>query len=174
MAKASKTTAKKKVGRPSAYTPALAALICDRIAGGESLRTICLGERFPNRSTVLRWLEQHTDFAAIYARAREAQADHEFDEIKAIADETPETEEVRDRNGELLEIRLSASYVAWQRNRIEARKWRAERLKPKAYGTKITNEHTGKDGGAIETVELTPREVAQRAAFLLAKGAKAK
>lgn len=35
-------------------------------------------------------------------------------------------------------------------------------------------EHTGKDGGAIETVELTPREIAQRAAFLLAKGAKAK
>lgn len=64
----------------------------------------------------------------------------------------------------------------WQvvKLRIWARQWRAAKLAPRKYGDKITTELTGKDGGAIETIDLTPREIAQRAAFLLAKGAKAK
>jgi hypothetical protein len=64
----------------------------------------------------------------------------------------------------------------WQvvKLRIWARQWRAAKLAPRKYGDKITTELTGKDGGPIETADLTPREIAQRAAFLLAKGAKEK
>lgn len=172
MAKAKKTPAR-KAGRPSLYTPKLAEDICQRLSNGETLEKICEGKSYPDRITVWRWVDKHPEFATLYAQARATQGDREFDEIKAIADETPQTEEVLDREGNVLEIKLSASYVAWQRNRIETRKWRAERLNPKAYGTKVQNEHTGKDGGPIETVDLTPREIAQRAAFLLAKSAKA-
>lgn len=41
-------------GRPSKYTPQLAAEICDRMANGKGLREICSAPDMPNRSTVLR------------------------------------------------------------------------------------------------------------------------
>lgn len=61
-------------GRPSSYTDALADLICDRIAAGESLRQICADAGMPDRTTVLRWIRQREDFAARCARAWELQA----------------------------------------------------------------------------------------------------
>lgn len=60
------------------------------------------------------------------------------------------------------------------RVKLAAYQWRAAKLKPKVYGDKVQTEVTGADGGPIETVELTPQQAAQRAAFLLAKGAKSK
>lgn len=60
------------------------------------------------------------------------------------------------------------------RVRLSAYQWRAAKLKPKVYGDKVQTEVTGADGGPIETVELTPQQAAQRAAFLLAKAAKGK
>lgn len=107
------------MGRPSDYSEELAEFICDQIADGKSLRTICLADDIPNRSTVLRWLDVNAVFAAKYARAREAQGDV-MDEM--IADEaraaTPET-------------------AAVARVRIDAYKWRASKLAPKRYGDKV-------------------------------------
>jgi len=45
---------------------------------------------------------------------------------------------------------------------------------PKKYGDKISQEISGKDGGPIETKELSDNEVARRMAFLLTKAAKGK
>lgn len=173
MAKSAKKPAKKS-GRSSTFSQAMADKICQRIAEGESLRAICKGKDTPAISTVCKWLADIKTFSEQYARAKEEQAEKFADEIVQIADETPDTEPVYDRNGELVELKLSASYVAWQKNRIDARKWVASKLKPKKYGDRVQTEVSGPDGGPIETTELTPREVAQRAAFLLAKGAKAK
>ncbi len=46
----------KKKGRPSRYTPELAAKICRRLAKGETLRAICRDPAMPDKATVLRWL----------------------------------------------------------------------------------------------------------------------
>lgn len=145
----------RKVGRPSLYTVELGEQICHRIAQGETLQTICLDSELPDRITVWRWLDKHPDFATLYARAREAQGDVMDEMILSTADAcTSET-------------------AAADRVKIAAYQWRAERLKPKAYGTKVTSEITGKDGGPIETADMPPRDLTQRAVFLVAKAAKA-
>jgi hypothetical protein len=69
------------------------------------------------------------DFADNYTRAREEQADTLADEILAIADEAPS--EVVDEKGV---SRTDSGWVSWQRNRVDARKWVASKLKPKKYG----------------------------------------
>ena len=77
----------KKIGRPSSYTDEVADAICERIADGQSLRSICEIEGMPNKATVFRWLTVNEAFRDQYARARETQADTIFDEILDIADD---------------------------------------------------------------------------------------
>jgi len=128
---------KKPIGAPSTFTQHIADVICIRIAEGESLREIVKIEGMPDRSTVYRWLLEQPVFCDQYARAREEQADTLADEIIAIADESPETAEVRDKEGTVLDIKIDSGYVAYQKQRIEARKWTAMKLKPKKYGERI-------------------------------------
>ena len=45
---------KRKIGRPSLYTEALAAKICRRLAEGESLRAICADKAMPGISIEAR------------------------------------------------------------------------------------------------------------------------
>lgn len=129
---------KAKMGRPTMYTQQLANLICLRIAEGESLREIVKSEGMPERATIYEWLLRRPDFADQYTRAREEQADTLADEIIAIADEQPEIIPVLDkRTGELIEHKLDNAFLQWQKNRIDARKWTAMKLKPKKYGERV-------------------------------------
>lgn len=106
------------MGRPSKYSPKLADEICERIADGESLKSICNDEHMPNKATVFRWLSDEA-FRDKYERARDAQADALADEIVDIADgDGEESDPQRDRL------------------RVDARKWVAAKLKPKKYGDK--------------------------------------
>ena len=120
---------KKRAGRKTEYDPAIAAEICTRISCGESLRQICMEDRMPVHSTVYLWLLQNKQFSDNYAKAREEQADTLADEIQAIADEPPA--EIVDDKGV---SRTDSGWVTWQKNRIDARKWVASKLKPKKYG----------------------------------------
>ncbi len=42
-------------GRPTRYTPKVAADICTRLAEGESLRAICKDDAMPGLRTVMGW-----------------------------------------------------------------------------------------------------------------------
>lgn len=137
-------------GRPTIYTDEIADIILTRLADGEPLTRICKEPDLPGLTTVYRWLESDASFRDKYARAREEQADTLADEIVRIADEAPPPD------GETGKI--DSAWVAWQRNRVEARKWTASKLKPKKYGDKLTNEHTGPDGGAV-VIESIKREI---------------
>lgn len=125
------------VGRSSTYTKQIADVICIRLSEGESLRDIVKSPGMPDRATVYRWLLEQPAFCDLYTRAREEQADTLADEIIAIADESPETSEVRDKDGNVLDIKIDSGYVNYQRQRIEARKWTAMKLKPRKYGDKL-------------------------------------
>lgn len=81
----------------------------------------------PDQSTVLRWLSQDDDFAAKYARAREAQGDTMDDRILEVAD-----------NVEAGTMAPDAARVV-----LGALQWRASKLKPKKYGERQTVEHEG-------------------------------
>jgi hypothetical protein len=131
------TKAPKKMGRPTIFTKLMEDIICTRIAEGESLREIVRSEGMPDRTVIYDWLLKDPDFANRYARAREEQADTLADEIIAISDENPRTNEIRDSEGNVLDIKIDSGYVAYQKQRIEARKWTAMKLKPKKYGDKL-------------------------------------
>jgi hypothetical protein len=129
--------AKNKVGAPTTFSQHYANVICTRIAEGESLREIIKTPGMPDRSTVYDWLLRHPEFADQYARARDEQADTLADEIIAIADEQPEVIQVKDKEGNIIDHKLDNAFLQWQKNRIDARKWTAMKLKPKKYGERV-------------------------------------
>jgi hypothetical protein len=145
---------KNPVGAPTTYNTHIASVICIRIAEGESLREIVKTAGMPDRTAIYDWLLRHPEFANQYARAREEQADTLADEIIAIADEQPEIIAVTDKKtGALIEHKLDGAFLQWQKNRIEARKWTAMKLKPRKYGDRVALE--GVEGGAAIKTEDT-------------------
>ena len=151
-AKATKAPTPAKTGRPTKFNQDTADLICMMLSEGMSLRQILKADtvgKLPAQSTVYEWLIRHPLFAEQYARAREEQADTNADEILEIADEHPP--EYTDEKGR---TSLDVTYIQWQKNRIEARKWTAAKLRPKKYGDRVAVE--GVEGGAaIKTEDAT-------------------
>lgn len=137
---------KTPMGRPVEYTDDIADEICWRIAHGEPLVRICQEDHLPHCATIYRWLIRFPEFCEMYTRAREDQADTNADEILAIADEHPP--EYTDPAGRTT---LDQTYIAWQRSRIDARKWTAAKLKPRKYGDRVAVE--GVEGGAAIKTE---------------------
>jgi hypothetical protein len=133
------------------YSQERADLICEALAEGHSLRSICKAENMPSKATVFRWLASIESFRDQYARAREAQADCLFDDILAIADDGQNDTYV-DENGNR---RTEQDVIARSRLRVDARKWMAGKLRPKVYGDKLEVGGTG-EGGAlvIEVVQF--------------------
>lgn len=123
-----------KMGRPSKYTEELAIEICTRLGLGESLRKICLDERMPSLASVMTWLTKKPEFLEQYTRAREIQAETQFDELIDIVDQPPELSHITNKDGELVEVKFDSSYVAWMKLRVDTRKWTAARMAPKKYG----------------------------------------
>ena len=142
---ATRTGAKKAVGRPSIYTQPLAAQITEQLANGRSLAQILSQPGMPSKQTVYSWLHTNREFMDHYVRAREEQADYFADQCIEIADAT---------------VGMDSAGVAAARIRIEARKWRASVLKPKVYGTKVVAEQTVHVSPAIE--QESPEMIAAR------------
>jgi len=137
------------LGRPVEFTDDIADEICWRLTHGEPLVQICKDDHLPHVATIYRWVARFPDFRDMYTRAREDQADTNADEILQIADEHPP--EYTDKDGRTT---LDATYINWQRSRIEARKWTAAKLKPRKYGERMALE--GVEGGApIATQDAT-------------------
>jgi len=151
-----KTTKKKvtrKVGRPTRFTNKLADLICARLSEGESLRTVCKADDMPCKTTVFMWLRTNEQFLNQYTRAKEESADALTDEMLDIADDGQnDWMERLDDDGEHEGYQLNGEHIQRSRLRIETRKWLAVKLKPKKYGDKIEQEHSG------ETVIRVVRE----------------
>lgn len=97
--------------------------ICERLAEGESLRSICRDEDMPGMSTIFRFLRDEANEAARqqYAQAREDQADADADKISEQAD--------------LVAAGKADPQAA--RVAIDAWKWAAGKRKPKVYGDKL-------------------------------------
>lgn len=151
------------IGRPSDFTQELADAICERLADGESLRRVCEDEAMPAKSTVFRWLAADKAFQDQYMRAREVQADSWADDILEIADDG-RNDTYADGDGN---ERTNQDVIARSRLRVDTRKWLMARMAPKKYGEKITQEITGKDGGAIETKDVTDLDRAKALAALV-------
>lgn len=134
-------TTAKPWGRPSKYTPEIANEICDRLAMGESLNSICRDDHMPHRLTVIRWLrdDNFEGFRNQYAIAREDQADYHVDEMNDIADNG--TNDWMEVNGkDCVGWRENGEAIRRSQLRIDTRKWIASQMRPKKYGSPA--EHT--------------------------------
>ncbi len=125
--------AKKAIGRPTMYCDELIDEICARLSAGESLNRILKSRsEMPAFITIYQWLRKYPDFTKKYDDARLHQADTLADEIIAIADEAPR--QIIDDKGI---ARTDSGYVSWTRNRVDARKWVASKLKPDKWGDRM-------------------------------------
>ena len=116
------------VGRPTDYTPEIAAEICDRIADGEPLRAICSSDTMPDASTVRRWRHVHPEFRATYAHAREEGGDAWAERALAAA------------------MKADPVTAAAARVKYDALRWYASKLAPKVYGDKLQHANAAGDG----------------------------
>lgn len=124
----------------------------------------------PAKSTVMLWLSQRTEFSDQYARARELQADHLFDEILEISDDATNDWMERRQGEETVQV-VDHEHISRSKLRVDSRKWMAGKLLPKKYGEKQTIEATGKDGEPLMP-ESDNRQVARAILALLSTGAK--
>ena len=119
---------RKKIGRPSKYTPELAAEICERLSNGEPLRQICRDDHMPAWTAIYAWAAADKDLSERIAQAREQGADAIAEEALEILDSPPEY--VLTKQGEAVD----SGYVTWQRNRAEMRLKLLAKWHPKKYG----------------------------------------
>lgn len=124
------------MARPSTYSDELADAICERIASGESVRSICSDDGMPAQSSVYKWLIDIEPFSEKYARAREIQAEILAEEIIEIADDSSRDSIVDEDGNE----KVNAEFVARSRLRVDARKWYASKVAPKKYGDRIQQD----------------------------------
>lgn len=150
-------------GRPRAYDPQVADSILERLAGGESLNSICRDPETPARSTVLSWVLDDTDgFSAKYARARVIQAHSLVDDLNDIADDGTNDWMERNSPGSPGWV-ANGEHIQRSRLRYDARKWAASKILPKTYGDKLDVEVAGKNGGPIQSVTVTTNDPVEAA-----------
>jgi hypothetical protein len=101
------------------------------------LRTVCLAEDMPSKTTVFRWFREYKDFCDQYARAKEESADALFEETIDIADESLNEAHTADP-------KASGAVVQAMRLRVDTRKWMMSKMKPKKYGEKMDLTSDGK------------------------------
>ena len=128
-------TPKKKTGRPSKYTPELAAEMCERLSNGEPLRQICRDDRMPEWRTVYDWLARDPELSAQVARAREAGYDAMAEELIEISDTLHfgETQVMGDKNS----TTTVADMLGHRKLRIETRLKLLACWNPAKYGNKV-------------------------------------
>ncbi|WP_315928880.1 terminase small subunit protein [Mesorhizobium sp. SP-1A] len=139
--------------RPSDFTEEIADTICERLAEGESLRSICRDEGMPSTSSVCRWLAAREGFREQYARARELQADALFDEAQDIANTLVEGVKTKVTSDGKTEV-TRGDMIEHRRLQVDVRKWMVGKLAPKKYGDKLAL--TDADGRPL-TVNVVQR-----------------
>lgn len=162
-----------KGGRPSLYSPELAAKICDRISSGESLRQVCRDESMPCTSTVMKWAREIEEFSQQYAKAREALLEHWAEEIMEIADDGSNDWMKRADKEGAIGYQVNGEHINRSRLRVDTRKWLLSKLAAKKYGDRVAAELSGPNGGPIETKQLDDKDLAREVAFLLTSAVQA-
>ena len=124
-------------GRPSTYDDKKAIQICELTASSsKSLATIAKEVGVPY-GTIRSWLQSQKEFSALYARAKQDQADYLAEEILSIADDSSQDTIIQDLGDGIQVERENREFVNRSKLRVDARKWIASKLKPKSYGDRL-------------------------------------
>ena len=149
------------MGKPK-YTEKHETEICERIAEGESLQSICKNEHMPTVSTVIGWLMDTKEdsegnsvlirqkFSDHYARARLISYQLMADTLLDIADDgRNDYMERLKANGET-ELVVDQEHIQRSRLRVDKRQWFLSKVLPKIYGDHIQVTNDVKVSGTIE------------------------
>lgn len=141
-----KKTEKKKVGRPSKYTPELAERFLTELAtSSKGVITLCReNDDFPDEKTIYTWMHKNRSFHQKYLEAKASQANYLAEEALMLADE-----KITYIDGEGNE-RVDPGAVAWQRLRANERHWAAARLAPNIYGERKAKEEESSNTEEIQ------------------------
>ena len=151
-----------KIGRPSDYTQDLADIVCERLALGESMRSISRDTKMPAMTTLFRWLREKEEFQQQYAIAKQESAEAHSEDCLDISDNIDGNPVIVDGvplvvNGEIVRV-IDNTSIQHARLKVDTRKWLMSKMKPKKYGDRITTEHTG----SIGLADLTNEELAAK------------
>ena len=148
-------------GRPTDYNEETTTKMCERIATGDSVRTICSDEDMPSVVTFFAWAAKYPEFLKRYEEAKVLQADFLAEEMLSIADDgTNDYMETLDDEGGV-SYKINGEHVQRSRLRLDTRKWIASKLKPKKYG-----DHTRQDINLNVMTDLTDAELAAKFAAM--------
>jgi hypothetical protein len=119
-----------RVGRKPPVTPTVELLreACERFSKGETLKSICLDDRMPDRTNLWRFTLTNPEFEEMWATAKALHAELLMEETGAIADR-----EVLGPDG-----RHDSGAVQRDKLRIEQRHLRAASLDPQRWGRTTT------------------------------------
>lgn len=131
-------------GRPTKYSQELSDRICEELAIGKSLRTVCEGEDMPSLKTIFNWFRTYPEFLQQYARAKEESADAMAEEVLDIADDGENDWIERERADGSTFTALNSEAIQRSRLRVDTRKWLMSKMKPKKYGDKMDVTSDGK------------------------------
>jgi hypothetical protein len=147
------------MARPTIFSEEITSIVCDRLASGESLRSICRDEDMPAITTIMRWLitkePQFIEFRQQYEIAREIQAETLADELLDIADDgTNDWVERFDKDGGDSTYTLNGEHVQRSRLRVDTRKWYLSKVLPK-FADKQHIDHTTKGDKIGDKIDLS-------------------
>ena len=118
-------------GRPSKYTPELAAEICERLSNGEPLRQICRDEHMPAWQKIYEWMQRDQDLSGAIAHAREVGQDAIAEQI--WLEMLQEPERILSEGGG----RVDSGYVQLIKARADIGLKLLAKWNPKRYGDRV-------------------------------------
>lgn len=130
-------------GRPEIYTQELSDKVCQEIAMGYSLRTVCKKEGMPKLSTVFKWIREKPEFAQQYARATQERTEAMAEDMLDIADDGSNDLMTIQKGDKSYEVE-NREVTNRSRLRVDTRKWLMSKMKPKKYGEKLDVMSDGK------------------------------
>mgnify|MGYP000865898009 CR=1 FL=1 len=123
-------------GRPTTYNQEIAIKICEKIAEGMSLRSVCRLEGMPHLSTVFAWIRDHKEFSDQYAKATTIRTDAQHEDLMELGDEAISL-------AQSVDFKASNAVVSAVKLKADNLKWSMARMQPKKYGEKMDVAHSG-------------------------------
>jgi hypothetical protein len=126
-----------------AITPDVFDRICQRIAEGQSLRSVCRDVGMPDKATFFRYMrESEQSVRDQYARACEERCVALAEDAIDIADDGS-NDWMDENDPENPGYRANGEHIQRSKLRVDTRKWFLSKLKPKVYGDKSAVELSG-------------------------------